>query len=78
MRWPGGVKRREIYVPFGLEVKYAIYALPDYDHVKSKLNSQRIFVFGVALVTEFNSDVLAQKEDMAVSFCGCCKQACNV
>ena len=77
-RWLGGVKPREIHVPFGLEVQCAVYALPDYDNVKSKLNSHRIFVCGVALVTEFNSDVLAPEEDMAVSFCGCCEQACNI
>ena len=69
---------REIHVPFGLEVKCAVYALPDYDNVKSKLNSHRIFVCSVALVTEFNSDVLAPEEDMTVSFCGCCEQACNI
>ena len=50
-RWLGGVKPREIHVPFGLEVQCAVYALPDYDNVKSKLNSHRIFVCGVALVT---------------------------
>jgi len=77
-RWLGGVKPREIHVPFGLEVKFAVYALPDYDNVKSKLNSHRIFVCGVALVTKFNSDVLAPEEDMAVSFCGCYEQACNI
>ena len=30
-----------------LQVKYAVYALPEYDHVNNLLNSQRIFVCGV-------------------------------
>ena len=60
--------------------KFNVLSMPclTYDNVKSKLNSHRIFVCGVALVTEFNSDVLAPEEDMAVSFCGCCEQACNI